>query len=447
MYLLSSSEIKNAEQNTIEKNKITMVSLMDKAASLFANWVDKKLLKDNMKIAVICGWGNNGGDGLTVARILHERGEIVHVYLLETSKRSKLCEQALSRYNGDLTTVKTVADLENLSSYHLVIDGILGIGVNRAFSEEILKIVRYINKHSKHIMAIDIPSGMLPEGTTSHESIEAQETMTFTCPKLSFFSSTNESRVGKWIVRNIDLVEFRPTKSRLLLTKELVKNKLKVRRKFTHKGSYGHALMVGGEKGNEHISLYNQSLDRFDVIGIGPGLGQSGQTIDAFSEFLRNYDRTLVLDADALNIIARMQLIDSLIPGSILTPHPGEFDRLFGEHQTDLDRLETQVSESLKRKVFIVLKDAYTTISTPEGDLYYSTLGNPGMATGGSGDVLTGIITGLLAQNHTLEDACLLGVYLHGYAGDVAAKSIGEMSMLSSDIITYLHASVRALMI
>ena len=492
MNLLTRNEIRTAEEITVRETGISMVDLMDRASTLFANWIDKKLLKDNMQIAVICGMGNNGGDGLTIARILRERGEHVHVYQLHFKSESALYKQALERYEGGITFVNSVDDLEGLAKKDLVVDAILGVGANRCFDDPMIKIINFINSHSRHIMAVDIPSGMLAEGFTDHDTILAHETMTFTCPKESFFSSTNEDRLGKWITKSIDLVDFRPKSNKFILTKEVLKNRLFKRKKFTHKGTYGNALLVGGESGkagaiilaaraclrigaglvtigsseiNRHIiqssslesmylrmgesdiANYTQALDRFDVIGIGPGLGQSGDTIEAFCSFIRTYEQSLVLDADALNIISRMQLVDSIFPASILTPHPGEFDRLFGQHSMDMDRVITQVEQSKKRKIYIVLKDAYTTISTPEGDLYYNINGNPGMATAGSGDVLTGIITGLVSQNYSPLEACLLGVYLHGYAGDDAAKNIGEMSMLSSDIINYLPAAIRALSI
>lgn len=493
MKLFSAKEILEWELYTMKKQNLSDFDLMLKASTLFANWVDKKLLKDNMPIAIICGWGNNAADGYLVGKILMERKSPVVCYDLSFGiKKSALCIKNKNNFEGKIIEVEELKDLNEINRFSIVIDAILGIGANRAFGKQFHDYINYINKHAQHIQALDIPSGMLSDEKTNHLTINADETLTFTAPKISFFSSTNSARLGTWVYRDIGLSKpyklDKPTP--IYLTLEYIRGRIKKRKPFGHKGLYGHTLLIGSGNGkagaillagkaaykmgsglvtlasigNNRIILQTSlpeamfietSSDKnildslqtepFKVIGIGPGLGTDEETASSFLRFLTRNHKPIVLDADAINIIAQKNAQKNIPKNAILTPHPKEFERLFGACEDDFERRIKQLKYSKELQVFIILKGAYTTITTPNGDVFYNSTGNPGMAVGGSGDVLTGMISSLLAQDYSHEESCLLAVYLHGLAGDIATKELGEMSMISSDLIERFPLAINTI--
>ncbi|MDA9774434.1 NAD(P)H-hydrate dehydratase, partial [Saprospiraceae bacterium] len=478
------------ELQTIKATEISAYNLMIKASTLFANWVCENKQTDNMSIAVLCGWGNNGGDGYAIAQILKNRNSSVKCYDLSFGReKSILCAKLCDEFQGEIISVSSIDDLSKLGSNSLVIDGIIGIGANRAFEKVMLHYVNHINANAKCILSIDIPSGMLPDGYTNHQTIEATETLTFTAPKLSFFSSTNQHRLGLWEYRKIGLPRETSTSKEeaTFITLDLIRDKLKPRDRFAHKGTFGHCLIVGGQKGmagavvlasrsayrcgaglvttasqsanriilqisspesifkENDTPVFRINEERYSSIAIGPGLGISKESINQVKVLLNELTIHVILDADALNIIAQENLINKINKESILTPHPKEFDRLFGESANDFERRDKQKNASIEYNIYIILKGAFSTITTPSGDIYYNSTGNPGMAVGGSGDVLTGILTGLQAQGYSNLDVCILGVFLHGMAGDIAAKNLGEINMISSDIIKELSTALKAI--
>lgn len=493
MRLYTGNEIQKWEKFTYENSAIDEASLMVLASTLVANWIDKKLVRDDINIAIVTGWGNNGGDGFTVARILRERGLSPKVYDLSKNNKSKLCQLMASNYNGELVVVNNVDDLQDIVEYDIVIDAILGIGANRAFSEPYLTYVKYLNENANYIMSIDIPSGMLSEGITKHETINANETLSFTSPKLSFFSSSNSDRLGKWIIRDLKLAnDFHQHAETQFhyIDRTYIKGRIKTRSTFSHKGNYGHVIVIGGEIGkagsvclaaeaayrigsglvtigsceSNRIIIQNSlresmfldmgenviSNDKFDfssydVIAIGPGLGINLDNKNIIKYLFSEYDKSLVIDADGLNTIAEYEMQDEIPKLSILTPHPKEFDRLFGKHENDIQRRKTQQKESQEKQIYIVLKGAYTSVSSPEGNLYFNSTGNPGMATGGTGDILCGMIASFVGQSYSHEESCLLAVYLHGLAGDLASKDLGQECIIAGDLIPYFSKGYNML--
>ena len=351
-------------------------------------------------------------------------------------------------------------------------------------------IVQRINQSEAEVISIDVPSGLFGEDNSKNDLpgiIKANNTLTLQFPKLSFLFPENEQFVGYWTVLPIGLhpEAIAQTESDYhFLTKEFVSGKIKKRGKFSHKGTYGHALLVAGSYGKMGASILASraclrsgiglltchvpkvgyeiiqnsvpeamtsidssevafsevpDLSPYSAIGTGPGLNKKQETQQALKVLLQAKPGKLILDADALNILSENQDWYGLLPeNTILTPHPKEFERLAGSSADSYERLQKQVRFSAKYKVIVVCKGAHSCITFPNGRVFFNTTGNPGMATAGSGDVLTGIILGLLAQSYSPEDATLIGVYLHGLAGDLAASETGEYSLIAGDIITHL---------
>ncbi len=409
-----------------------------------------------------------------------------------------------------LSKISSIADFPEIGQNDLLIDGLFGSGLSRPLEGLPAEIVQKINavKFSGHptqsrvttkntVVSIDIPSGLMGEDNTvniSENIIHADFTLTFQFPKISFFFAENEKYTGVWEILPIRLHPEGIANSQtdfFLTEKEEIQRIIQKRAKFGHKGTYGHALLIAGSYGkmgaavlasraclragtglltthvphfgysiiqtavpeamasvDQHDSIFTEfpDLKAFSAVGVGPGINRKTNTKRALIELFEKSKAPLVVDADALNILAEDKtLLDKLPSNSILTPHPGEFRRLVGDAENSYLRVQKQIKFSKKYKVIVVLKGAFTSVSTPEGKLFFNSTGNPGMATAGSGDVLTGIILGLLAQGITPENAALAGVFLHGLAGDFAAEKKSEFSLVAGDIIDYLGKAFIAL--
>jgi NAD(P)H-hydrate epimerase len=385
--------------------------------------------------------------------------------------------------------------MPEINGSDIVIDALFGSGLSKPLTGLSANIVKHINRSEATVIAIDIPSGLYGEKNgydTPEAIIQADYTLTFGLPKLSFFFAENEQFVGKWHVLNIHLMHeaIDQQESRYWLT-ELsdIASTIPVRKKFSHKGYFGHALLMAGSYGRmgaailaakaclrsgaglltthivskgyeimqtavpeamvtidpatEELSCL-PDLSKFTAIGIGPGIGVSDPAGFALYQLLKNAQVPLILDADAINLLAAHTDWLGLIPeNTMLTPHPGEFDRLTGLSKNGYERHLKQIEFSIKHKVIVVLKGAYTSVTAPSGSCQFNSTGNPGMATAGSGDVLTGIILSLLAQGYNPVNAALTGVYLHGLAGDLACEQTGEEALIASDIINYLGKSFK----
>lgn len=498
MKIFSAEQTHRTDQYTIEHEPIDSIDLMERAAGTFVRWFTGHY-KPQGKVFVFCGTGNNGGDGLATSRMLIDKGWKVIPYTVKASgKKSPNFETNLGRLK-ELTEVQNIEKEEDLnaeiSKKDFIIDALFGSGLARPVTGLYAQVIRLINDSPAQTVSIDVPSGLFCDAhTEGGEIVKADHVVTFQMPKLAFFMPENSPYVGQWHVVDIGLSrEFiaKEPATYHYLQKPYVRKLLKKRDRFDHKVRFGRVLLIEGSYGkmgaavlsaraclrtgaglvtvhvpgcgysilqtavpeamvsadvNERYIFSLPELEPYNALGIGPGIDQHIDTFEVLRRILENYTNPVVLDADALNIIAAHPELFELIPeGSILTPHPGEFKRLAGPWAHDFERLEKQMEMSEKYKIFIVLKGHYTSISTPDGKVYFNSTGNPGMATGGSGDVLTGILTALLGQSYKPGAAAVLGVYLHGLAGDLASELRGEEALIASDIIDYLSDAYHEL--
>ncbi|MDC9722523.1 MAG: NAD(P)H-hydrate dehydratase [Urechidicola sp.] len=491
MKILTSKQIGQADQETIKKEGITSLDLMEQAATKCFDLIHKQYEKLKPSIKVFCGVGNNGGDGLVITRLLIESGYDVDCFVVSFSdNRSPNFISNFERLRSIDISIKTISsksDFPIIENDDLVIDAIFGIGLSRRVEGFTSELIKHINSAKPNILSIDIPSGLFAEKESSQNEavINATHTYTFQSPKLAFFLPNNARFTKTWEVVDIGLDKdhiYSINSNYLMVELIFVKSIYKHRNKFTHKGSYGHSLIIGGsygkigaislatkaalKSGSGLVTAYipkcgyevvqiatpeamvevdaENQLEYFNyksnplVIGIGPGMGTSEKTINGFSKFLKKNKLPLVLDADALNIISKKKELLNLLPkDTILTPHPKEFERLVGIWKNDYEKLELLKSFSSKYKLIVVLKGAHTIIANGN-DLFFNSTGNSGLASGGSGDVLLGIITGLLAQKYSPLNASILGVYLHGLTADLYSDSMSMESFTASDIIDKL---------
>ncbi len=492
--ILTTSQIKELDAYTIRHEPIASIDLMERACSAFTSWFTATFSMDQT-IGVVCGTGNNGGDGLGIARLLAGQGHDVKVWIVRGSMpESEDFKINLERIRGKIPAFEIVseADQNLFSDRSILIDAIFGSGLSRPADGIYAQAIRCMNKTNALRVAVDIPSGLMADEPSEGEIVQADHTVSFQLPKLSFLFPQSSRYVGTWHVVDIGLNRnfiADATSDYSLLEQKDISSLLKPRSKFDHKGNFGHALLIAGSYGkmgaailgarsalragaglltvhvpqcgyeimqasvpeamasvdeNERIFSSPPDTKSFSAIGIGPGIGQDKKTVAAFKTLLEAAEKPLVMDADALNIIGSNRELLHLLPkNSILTPHPKEFERLAGSWKNDFERLKKQIDFSAKTGTIVLLKGAHSSISTPEGKVYFNNTGNPGMATGGSGDVLTGIITGLLAQGYSGLDSALIGCWVHGLAGDRAAAHIGRISMTASDITAYLPDAFR----
>jgi len=489
--ILDMALVKELDKHTIQHEPIPSIDLMERACQTFVQWFGLHFGSDK-RVGVVCGTGNNGGDGLGIARLLVDAGYPVQVWIVRGGKASQDFETNLFR----LKEIITPADFKSGAHFEdcdVLIDAIFGSGLTRPAEGIQAEAIAAVNEAEATRVSVDIPSGMFADQHSQGPMVRATYTVTFQLPKLAFFLLENHPFTGKWYRVDIGLskvfIRDAPT-NRYYLTRKSVKKLLKPRDKFGHKGDYGRALLVSGSLGKmgaavlasrgalragiglltvhvpasaNHIlqtavpeamlsldhsdSIITELPDTesYDVIGVGPGIGQSEKTSDALRDLLET-GKPMVIDADALNLISTHPEFLHLVPkGSILTPHPKEFERLVGKWTDDFDRLAKQVVMARQLQSVVLVKGANTAIAVPEGDIIFNCSGNPGMATGGTGDVLTGILTGLLGQQYTAREAAILGVFLHGLAGDIAAREKGQPSMVAGDLVDFLPQAFKTL--
>ncbi len=491
MKIFTCSQIREIDEYTIRHEPVASADLMERAASRLYEWfVDR--FDRSTPVYVFAGTGNNGGDGLVLARLLSSAGYVVSVYctgnVTTASPDWKTNRERLARETSvPFFSVEGITDLPVLPSEAVIVDALFGSGLSRPVACMAKEVIRHINSSGCTVVSIDIPSGLFGEenrGNDPDAIVKASITLTFQFPKLSFMFPENEKYTGRWHILPIGLhqgkIESLET-SYVFTESSDVRPLIRKRKRFDHKGNFGHALLVGGSFGRmgavilgaraalktgaglltcripgdgnlimqcsvpEAMTLPDSSSRMissistegpYDAAGIGPGMGTAPETADALYGFLRNWRKPLVLDADALNIIAlNRDWLNFLPPLTVLTPHPGEFTRLAGESSDSMDRLEKQKTLSKEFNCIIVLKGANTSVCEPGGKIWFNSTGNPGMATAGSGDTLTGMILSLLAQGYDPASAAIAGVWLHGMAGDIAASRISNESLIASDII------------
>ncbi len=493
--------IKELDAYTIENEPVASIDLMERASQALAKTISERWDTDT-PFAVFAGPGNNGGDALAVSRLLAEQGYRVEVYLFNTKETlSPDCAANKERLVGvagiDFHEITTQFTPPVLTAEHVVIDGLFGSGLNKPLSGGFAAVVKYINASPATVVSIDVPSGLMGEDNTYNiqvNIIRAHLTLSLQLLKLAFLFAENEPFVGEWQLLDIGLSEEAIDEMEtdfVLAEHEDMPPLLKPRGKFAHKGNFGRALLIAGSQGmagasvlaaraclrsgvgllTVHVPFCNNFIvqtsvpeamtevdindlrfscatdtDDYQAVAIGPGLGKAGDTETALLEQIESCQTPMVVDADALNLLGEHRSYIGRLPkGSILTPHPKELERLVGKCQNSYERLMKAGELAKSAGVHIILKGAYSVVVSPSGKYWFNITGNPGMATGGSGDVLTGVVLALLAQGYDAETAARMAAYVHGLAGDIACKKHGVMGMTAGDIVTCLPLAWRML--
>jgi len=494
MKIFRCEQIREIDDYTIRNEPVASIDLMERAASHLLGWYVSHFDRSH-RIFIFAGPGNNGGDGLALARMLSvNRYDAEMVYVQFSEKTSP--DWDINRLRLETETNVRINYMDRMDQFpvinqgDIVVDAIFGSGLKRPTDGFSAEVIREINSIVCTKISIDIPSGLFGEDNSSNipeNIIRADYTLSFQFPKLSFMFAENRIYTGEWIILPIGLHNdaiHDITTPYYLTGKSDVLGMLKRREKFDHKGQFGHGLLVSGSEGkigaavlgagaamrsgiglltchlpacgtsSIHSSVPEAMVHQdnadcyiseigdtgpFTAIGLGPGLGMHGETQHALYKLLKDCKKPMVIDADALNILSANREWLKLLPsGTIITPHPKEFERLAGKVNNGYDRLSRQIAFSKEFNCIVVLKGAFSSITTADGKVYFNSTGNPGMATAGSGDVLTGILLSLLAQGLPPENAAILGVFLHGLAGDIAAGESCYESIIASDIINCL---------
>lgn len=501
MKVLKSAQVREVDEYTIKNEPVASIDLMERAAIACTRWLTERF-HQGRSFKVYTGPGNNGGDGLAIARLLAGQGYRVELQQVmisdQLSTDSQINLKRLQDQNKiKILEVKSLEDLVQPEPEDIILDGIFGSGLSRPVEGFAAEVIHQINHSSCEIVSIDIPSGLFGEdnsGNNMDNVVKAKHTLTFQLPKLAFFFPENAGYTGEWHILNIGLHEEAISRLETDYYFTLAGDTYKLirpRNQFDHKGVFGHALLVAGSYGKMGASVLSSraclrtgvglltthipicgyqimqttvpeamiSLDKseyiftavdtspgYDAVGAGPGLGKEDAVQNGLAELTGNLKAPMVLDADALNILSDNKAwLNNLPPDSILTPHIKEFERLAGPWKNSFERLALQKEFASKYKVVLVVKGAYTSITHWNGKTYFNSTGNPGMASAGSGDVLTGIILSLLAQKYPSLDAAILGVFIHGLAGDFAMQQMGEEAMIASDIINNIGRAFQNL--
>jgi NAD(P)H-hydrate epimerase len=486
MKIFSAGQIKNWDAFTIKEEPIAGIDLMERAATACFDWIRKEVTP-SQKIMVFCGSGNNGGDGLAIARLLHKSKYKVSVYLLDSKNPSDDFTFNLNRLTTlkiDVSRLRRAADFPVITENSMLIDALFGTGLDRPLKDFAALLVEYINKQNATVISIDMPSGLPADTYTGDEVIiKATHTLSFETYKLNFLLPQHAIDTGQIHVLPIGLSKkyYEATEAAFEISDEqLISSIYKPRNQFAHKYTFGHALLYAGSKNMMgaavlcskacirsgaglvtihvapdceaiiHTSLpeaitntakdYASTWIKKSAIAIGPGLEKSSANKQLLNKLLAQWEGPLVIDATGLSLLSSLH---TKLPmrkknAAILTPHTGEFEQLFGKTSNDWERLQLAIQKANSLKCYIILKGHYTFIACPSAPHYFNTTGNAGMATAGTGDTLTGIICGLLSQSYAARDAAILGVYLHGLAGDIAAEKISQEALIASDLIDNL---------
>ncbi|GAB3931126.1 NAD(P)H-hydrate dehydratase [Mucilaginibacter myungsuensis] len=496
--LLTAEQIRRADTHTIQHEPISSINLMERASKAFVAWFINHFPERSASISIYCGTGNNGGDGLAVARLLgHHRYLNIKIVIARFGKNSTadfdINFERLIATGIPYTEIQANDDLPEEKS-DILIDALLGSGLNKPLAGDYLRLVTYLNDLQKTVVAVDVPTGLYTEGDQPKDSVvlKADLAITFQQPKLSFLLPGSGGHVDHWQCVNIGLDErfIRSLDSPYQYIEEKdIRQMLKPRTRFSNKGTFGHALIIAGqpetmgaallsasacahagaglttacipESGLTALNTYQPEVmaivrgvkvadinwEKFSSVAIGPGLGKEQDAKDLLDDLIANFKKPVVVDADALNLLADdPELLKKLPANSILTPHMKEFDRLFGEHQSWWARVRTAIVKATELKICIVLKNSYTVIVTPEGKAYFNSTSNAAMASGGMGDVLTGILSALLVQKYSPVEACIIGCFIHGKAGDELALPNRMSVVLPGKLIQQLPLTMGKLM-
>ncbi|MDE6271518.1 MAG: NAD(P)H-hydrate dehydratase [Muribaculaceae bacterium] len=500
MRIFPSEALHEIDNATCQAQNIDSLELMERAANAACYEIVARFLP-SQRIVVVAGPGNNGGDALATARLLIERGyRHVEIFLFNIKGHlSHDCDEERKKLivldDIDFTEVTREFIPPYLGENDVVIDGLFGSGLKEAMQGGFVMLARYINESGAYVISLDIPSGLMGEHNANlirRDMVHADLTLTFQLPRLSFFFEENADVIGEWKLLDIDLDQdkIKELKSNYMLVEaRSVRPLLRPRRPFTGKRDYGSALFFSGSTGmmgaavlavrsclksgaglatahgpyggltvmqtaapeaifepdrSEHFISDMSIHHKHQAIAAGPGIGTNEVTIDALEALLKTCEAPLLLDADALNCISLRPALLTMLPrNTVITPHIGEFDRLFGEHKSGEERLAKAIEMAQYYNIIIVLKGHYTVTVRPTGKVFFNSTGNPGMATAGAGDVLTGVIAAFMAQGFKPEHAATVGVYLHGLAGDIAAAELGEYGMTAMDIADRVGRAIK----
>lgn len=503
MKIFNTENIRKIDRVTIEEEGVSSQELIRRVAEGVVSEIVGRW-SPSTPVVIFAGSGNNGADALVVGRLLLEAGFYPRILLFnfKGNSLSRDCRQAkhelLSTGYQGLVEIIDRADIPPITPDHLVIDGLFGSGLRDPLEGGFKMLARVISESGASVISIDVPSGMFGDWNArviGRDVVHATLTLAVQFPRLAFFLSDNADLVGRWKVLDIGLSNraIMETHTKYFyVERDEVREVLRKRKPFSSKADYGHALLFAGCYGmtgaavlaargalrsgvgkltvhsaraaypvlqsqvpealfspdrQEYVISDMSSRFKCTAIGVGPGIGTNDATRGAFETLIKSYKRPMVIDADALNALAQNQaLLDHIAPGSILTPHAGEFDRIFGDQTSAEARLLKAIEVSHRYKIMIVLKGHYTATVRPDGKVFFNSSGTPAMATAGSGDVLTGIITSLLAQGYKPEAASVAGVYNHGRAGEIAAETEGDYGTTALDIAQAVGKAIKSIM-
>lgn len=496
MKIFSAEQIRAWDRYTILHEPISSIDLMERAASACTDYLLNHF-PQSTTYQIVCGPGNNGGDGLAIARLLSEAGQSVKVYVSEEATSSEDQFTNLNRWKKQHGLVHHFNDFtdQTFQEGSVIIDALFGIGKIRSIDGVFKNVVAHINQSNCTVVSIDLPSGLQADASSTDQPVvRANITLTLGSWKLGLLMPENGPLVGDVHLLPIGLhpgfLNIKETPFFLSEPGDL-RPLVQPRKPFAHKGQFGTAMLMAGSSSMmgaallsasaclragvgklfcrvpaggmlamqtglpeaiclpdphpEHLSVF-PDISKMDALGVGPGLGQAPETDRVVLDTLEKTYIPRVFDADALNIIARNGWQSKLGRDCVITPHIGEFQRLFPGAEDGFMRIKTALEFSTAREICIIIKGRYSFLSTPGGQGYFNPTGNPGMAKAGSGDALTGIILGLLAQKYSVEAACRLGMYVHGLAGDMARDDLGEAGMLASDLILRIGKAFGAIL-
>ncbi|MCC6599352.1 MAG: NAD(P)H-hydrate dehydratase [Crocinitomicaceae bacterium] len=489
-------QLRDWDAYTILHEPVSSAALMERAATQCSNWILTHIRATHF--CIIAGTGNNGGDGLAIARMLFMAGKTVRVIVVGSVKKGSVDFLHNLKLLGETASLSIFFHNNIPKSFHFepqewIIDALLGSGLNKPLEGEYLQWVMAISPFANRTISIDLPSGFNGDLLIPQQGaiVRAAYTLTFQVPKRAFFFPENEIFTGKIAVLDIGLHAQFPSRFEDRIQVIIPGEEISIvqrRKKSAYKNQFGHLQIIAGSNGKfgaaalctlgamragcglatvnipnngvgallsiipeamcmadkNNLHLQSTRADNTkSAIAIGSGIGQHSETSAMVRRVIKEAKIPIVFDADALNIIAEKKLSEHLPENSVITPHTGEFDRLFGKHSDTFERIATQQKKSTELGIVIVLKGAHTSVALPDGKLFFNSTGNPGMATAGSGDVLTGVIGSFLAQGYSPSGAAIAGTYLHGLSGDIIAARQGEAGMIASDIAGALPAAIQ----
>lgn len=503
MKIATREQVRKIDRSTIEDYKIPGLVLMENAGRSVTELITKNYPNVH-NIAIFCGTGNNGGDGFVIARHLISKGFNTTTFICGDEQKYR--GDALLNYKSLKNIGTKILILKEKPPHNLecdlIVDSIFGTGLDREVEGFYKHIIEFLNSCSAPILSVDIPSGLdANSGRLLGCCIKANTTVTFALPKIGTVIYPGVEYCGDLYVSNITTPGNLEDSINLeLITAYDIRPLIHTRNKDTHKGTYGHLFILSGSPGKSGaatlsaigaqrigtglvtvgvpeslnpvieeklteamteplpetkngllgLSSLKKALavlsDKKTALAIGPGISTSKQTESFLLKLLSKCNMPVVIDADAITLISKnLNLLKNLKIPVILTPHPGEMARLIGKTNKEVQEERINISRDFSKKfgVYLVLKGARTIISTPSGKIFINPTGNPGMASGGMGDVLTGIIGGLLSQGYNAENSCKIGVFVHGLAGDIAFEEISDSGYLATEVAEYITKAIK----